>query len=74
MAESQSSGPLVGQDVYYQFSSTVVQSARITGVNSDGTVSLTTFPAGSSPSTQASIHFDYTGASGTWRYPPLGVN
>lgn len=58
-------GPIHGQIVHYNNSGTVI-AAMITGINSDGTISLTTFPAGSSPSTASNVRYDYTGASGTW--------
>jgi hypothetical protein len=45
--------------------------AIVAAVNANGTVSLTTFPAGSSPSTASSVAYNPNAdtVSGTWRYP-----
>lgn len=70
MPNVETSGPHVTQIVIYQDAVYGAIAALITAVNaSNGTVSLTTFPPGVAPATQAAVRYDFTGVNvGTWRY------
>jgi hypothetical protein len=64
-------GPQLGQMVIYRANATTAYPAVITGINANGTVSLTTFPPGQSPGTQANVVHDYSEkVSGRWYFAP----
>jgi hypothetical protein len=64
-------GPQIGHVVIYRQNATTAYPAIITQVNANGTVSLTTFPPGSSPGTQANVAHDYAEKkSGAWYFAP----
>lgn len=69
---SKLSGPKLMQPVVYSSSAGTNQAAIITGVNSDGTVSLAYFTAGSTTLGSASnVQNDETGVkkNPSWRWP-----
>lgn len=69
---SKLSGPQLNQPVIYSSAAGTNQAAHISGVNSDGTVSLAFFTAGSATLGVASnVQFDSTGVTKnpSWRYP-----
>jgi len=64
-------GPQIGHVVIYRANASTAYPAIITQVSANGTVSLTTFPPGSSPGTQANVAHDYSERkSGAWYYAP----
>jgi hypothetical protein len=64
-------GPQIGHMVIYRQNATTAYPAVITGVNANGTVSLTTFPPGAAPGSQANVVHDYSEKlSGRWYYAP----
>ena len=64
-------GPQMGQMVIYRASPTVAYPAVIAGVNANGSLSLTTFPPGSSPGNQSNVAHDSSEKlSGRWYYAP----
>jgi hypothetical protein len=74
MVVARTLGPQVTQPVLYQDAGTGLPILGfITGVNSNGTVTLVTFPPNAASANQTSVRYDYTGAVGTWRYsdPPV---
>jgi len=69
---SKLSGPQLNQPVIYSVTAGTNQAATISGVNTDGTVSLAFFTAGSTTLGAASnVPFDPTGVkkNPSWRYP-----
>jgi hypothetical protein len=70
MREDQGAGPQLCQPVLYNNSGTMV-AAIITSVNTNGTVSLTYFPAGSAAATASNIvqNPNADANAGTWKYP-----
>jgi hypothetical protein len=74
MVVARTLGPQVTQPVLYQDAGTgLAILGFITGVNSDGTITLVTFPPNAASANQINVRYDYTGATGTWRYsdPPV---
>jgi hypothetical protein len=68
---SPGAGPQIGHVVIYRVNATTAYPAIITAVNANGTVSLTTFPPGAAPATQANVAHDYSEKkSGAWYYAP----
>ena len=64
-------GPQIGHVVIYRQNAATAYPAIITQVNANGTVSLTTFPPGSSPGTQSNVVHDYSEKkAGGWYYAP----
>jgi hypothetical protein len=71
MSTAPGGGPQLGQTVIYRANGTTAYPALITGINSNGTVSLTTFPPGSAPGTQSNVQHDFSEKlSGRWYYAP----
>lgn len=71
MPSAPGGGPQPCQMVMYRSSATVAYPAVITGVNGNGTVSLTTFPPGSAPGSQSNVAHDASEkAAGRWYYAP----
>jgi hypothetical protein len=71
MPAAPGAGPQAGHLVIYRANATTAYPAIITGVNANGTVSLTTFPPGQSPGTQSNVAHDYTEKkSGVWYFAP----
>ncbi len=69
MSEIRHKGPLRGQVVDYQSGATTSIPSIITAVNSDGTVSLTTFPVGQAPGTASNVPHDFKGTvTPSWRW------
>jgi hypothetical protein len=74
MVVARTLGPQVTQPVLYQDAGTgLAILGFITGVNSNGTITLVTFPPNAASANQINVRYDYTGATGTWRYsdPPV---
>jgi hypothetical protein len=70
-AAAPGAGPQIGHVVIYRQNATTAYPAIITGVNANGTVSLTTFPPSAVPATQANVVHDYAEKkSGAWFYAP----
>jgi hypothetical protein len=64
-------GPQLGQMVIYRANATTAYPAVITGVNANGTVSLTTFPPGGAPANQSNVVHDYSEkVAGRWYFAP----
>jgi hypothetical protein len=70
MANVKTSGPKLRQIVLYNDATYGSIPAIITAVSAaNGSISVTTFPPGTSPQTQTGVNQDYTGATvGSWRY------
>jgi hypothetical protein len=75
MVVARTIGPAKTQPVLYQDAGTGKSiAAIITDVNrTDGTVSLVVFPPNAASATHTSVRYDYTGATGTWRYHETDV-
>jgi hypothetical protein len=70
-AAAPGAGPQIGHVVIYRQNATTAYPAIITQVNANGTVSLTTFPPGQSPGSQANVVHDYAEKkSGAWYFAP----
>ena len=70
-AAAPGAGPQIGHMVIYRQNGATAYPAVITAVNANGTVSLTTFPPGSPPATQANVVHDYSEKkSGCWYFAP----
>jgi hypothetical protein len=71
MPAAPGAGPQIGHMVVYRQNATTAYPAVITQVNANGTVSLTTFPPGQTPATQANVTHDYSEKkSGCWYFAP----
>ena len=71
MPASPGGGVQPGQMVIYRQSAALAYPAIVTGVNANGTVSLTTFPPGAAPATQSNVAHDFSEKlSGRWYYSP----
>jgi hypothetical protein len=71
MPAAPGAGPQMGHMVIYRQNATTAYPAVITGVNANGSVSLTTFPPGSAPATQSNVVHDYSEKlAGRWYFSP----
>jgi hypothetical protein len=69
MAQSETSGPALGQMVIYIEVGTIFYPGVIVSIGVSGTVRLTSFPPGLPPTDRQNVSFDPTGQTGNaWRY------